>query len=73
MPSEGLAHLDILCCDDFASLGVQSRVDIDSEIEFQQAPKTFQDASIKVLVVLLLEQLLQAMQASGMLPYHLVT
>ena len=68
MPTEGPAHLDILCCDDFASLGVQSGVDIDSEVEFQQAPETFQDASIKVLVVLLLEQLLQAMQASAMLP-----
>ena len=73
MSSEGPAHLDVLCCDDLASLGVQSGIDIDPEVEFQQAPETFQDASIKVLVVLLLEQLLQAMQASAMLPSHPIT
>ena len=54
------AYLHILCCDNLAGLGVQGGVDVDPEVELQQAPKALQDATIQVLVVLLLEQLLQA-------------
>ena len=57
------AYLHILCCDDLAGLGVQGGIDIDPEVKLQQAPKAFQDATIQVLVVLLLEQLLQAHDA----------
>jgi len=54
------AHLNILCRDDLPSPGVQGRVHINSEVKLQKAPKTFQDASIQILVVLLFEEFLQA-------------
>ncbi len=55
---QGGTHLDILCCDDLASLGVQRGVDVDLQIELEQAAKTLQDASIQVIIMLQLEQLL---------------
>lgn len=53
------ACLDVCGCDDLSSLGVKSGVDINLEVKLEQAAKTLQNASVQVVVVLQLEELLR--------------